>query len=103
MPNEIKRLDAKERIRKFAEQRTEKFNSEHKLQSFRVGELILLKASNVSSSIDNTTAKFHRLYNGPFMLSELVGKHTYIVTNPNTNKTIGKFHASSLRKYYIKN
>ena len=66
--------DAKERIRKFAGQRSEKFNADHKLQSFRVGELILLKALNVSSSIDNTTAKFNRLYNGPFMLTEQVGR-----------------------------
>ena len=40
VPNEIKRLDAKERIKKLAEQRTEKFNSEHKLQTYRVGELV---------------------------------------------------------------
>ena len=59
VPNEIKRLDAKERIKKFAEQRTEKFNSEHKLQSFTVGELILLRALNVGRSIDNTKAKLH--------------------------------------------
>ena len=81
MPSEVKRLDAKERIRKFAEQRSEKFNSDYKLQSFRAGELILLKALSVSSSIDNTTAKFNRIYNGPFMLTEQVGKQTYIVTN----------------------
>ena len=37
------------------------------------------------------------------MLTEQVGKQTYIVTNQNTNKTIAKFHASSLRKYYVKN
>ena len=49
---------------------------------------------------DNTAAKFFRLYNGPYTLSEQVGKNTFILTNPNTNRAIGKFHASSLRKYY---
>ena len=91
------------RDRKYAEQGTEKFNSEHKLQTFKVGELVLLKALNVGRSADNTAAKIFRLYNGPLLLSEQVGKHTYIVTNHITNKTIGKFHATLLRKYYVKN
>ena len=64
--------------------------------------MVLLKALNVGCSEDNTAGKFFRLYNGPFLLSEQVGKNTYIVTNHITNRTIGKFHASSLRKYYDK-
>ena len=62
--------------------------------SFKVGETVLLKALNVGRSADNTVAKFFGLYNGPFFF-------TYIVTNHITNRTIGKFHASSLCKYYV--
>ena len=102
VPNEVKHLEARRRIKKSAEERTEKFNAEHKLLTFKIGEIVLQKALNVGRSEDNTAAKFFRLYNGPFLLSEQVGKNTYIVTNPTTNRTIGKFHASSLRKYYVK-
>ena len=62
LPNEIKRLDAKDRIKKYAEQRIEKFNCEHKLQTFKVSELVLLKALNVGRSAGNTAARFFRLY-----------------------------------------
>lgn len=50
--------------------------------------MILLKALNASSGVDNTTAKFQRLYNGPFALTEQVGKNTYIVTDRGRNKRI---------------
>ena len=72
----------------------EKFNVEHKLLSFKVGEMVLLKALYVGHSADNTPAKFFSLYNGPFLLSVQVGKNMYIVMNHITNRTIGKFHAS---------
>ena len=40
-------MDAKDRIKIYAEKRAEKFNFKHKLQTFKVGELVLLKALNV--------------------------------------------------------
>ena len=70
--------------------------------SFKTGEKVLLRALNVGRREDNTAAKFFRLYNGPYVLSEQVGKNTFILTNPNTNHMIGKFRASPLRKYYVK-
>ena len=60
------------------------FNEEHKLLTFKIGEIVLQKALNVGRSEDSTAAKFFRLYNRPFLLSEQVGKNTYIVTNPTT-------------------
>ena len=102
IPVEIKKLEARRRIKKCAEELTEKFNAEHKLVSFKTGESVLLRALNVARREDNTAAKFFRLYNGPYTLSEQVGKNTFMLTNPNTNRAIGKFHASSLRKYYTK-
>ena len=97
IPNLVKKIEARTRIKRCAEERTEKFNADHKLVTFKTGEKVLLRALNVGNREDNTAAKFFRLYNGPYILSEQVGKNTYIVTNPNTNRVIGKFHASSLR------
>ena len=56
----------------------------------------------ISVSYTHLDVYKRQLYNGPYSLSEQVGKNTYIVTNPNPNCVIGKFHASSLRKYYVK-
>ena len=40
---QIKRVHADECIRKVANKRSEEFNATHKLQTFGVGELVLLK------------------------------------------------------------
>ena len=79
VPMEIKRVQADERIRKVATKRTEEFNTTHKLKTFGVGELALLKVHNVGKSEDNTATMFFLLYNGPFTLRDKVGKNTYIV------------------------
>lgn len=54
----------------------QKFHFEHKLHTFTIGELVLLMAFHGGHSNGNTTAKFFRLYNGPFILSEQIGKNT---------------------------
>lgn len=102
VPEIVKKIEAHKRIKNYADARTEKYNTEHKLVGFKVGERILLKALNVGHRYENTVAKFFRLYNGPFVLSEKVGKNTFIVSKPDNGRVIGKFHASALRKYYCK-
>ena len=62
--------------------------------------MVLLKANPVGRSEDNTSAKFFRLFNGPYKLRERVGRNTFIVVDENQNKVIGKYHGASLRKYY---
>ena len=61
IPNVVKRLEARRRIKKCAEERTEKFNADHKLVTFKTGEKVLLRALNVGHREDNTAAKFFRL------------------------------------------
>ena len=39
IPNVVKRIEARRRIKKCAEDRTEKFNADHKLVTFKTGEL----------------------------------------------------------------
>ena len=43
--------------------------------------MVLLKSLNIGRSEDNTAAKFFRLYNGPSLLSEQVGKNTVSYTH----------------------
>ena len=100
VPMQIKRVQTDERIRKLASKRSKEFNATHKLQTFTVGKLVLLKAHNVGFTEDNTETKFFCLDNGPYTLRERVGKNTYIIADKQINKGINKFHASSLQKYY---
>ena len=86
---QIKRVQVDEWIHKIANKRMEEFNAMHKLQTFRVGEIVLLKAHNVGKSEDNTATKFFQLYNSPFTLHEKIGKN--IVADEQKNKVIRKF------------
>ena len=66
----IKILQVNIRIKKVVNEITEEFNAIHKLQKFRIGELVLPKAHNIVKTEDNTTTKFFQLYNGAFTLHE---------------------------------
>lgn len=103
LPDHLKNAEAKARIEKATRNRAEKFTQSHKMVVFEVGEKVLLKANPVGKSSDNTAKKFFRLFDGPYTLSEKVGKNTFIVFDNNKNKTVGKFHSSAFRKYYCKN
>ena len=80
-------------------ERIERFNRTHKLQKFKEGEKILLKTNPVRKRSDKTAKKFFRLYDGPFTLQRQIGQ-TFIVYDNIRLKEVGKYHASSLRKFY---
>ena len=85
-------------VLKSPQERTEKFNKEHKLLTFKVGEMVLLKLLNVGRSEDNTAAKFFRyIMDLPYYPSKLVKILPLLLIH-----TTGKFHGSSLCKYYVK-
>ena len=79
VPLSVKVEYAKQRIIARGNKRIERFNLTHKLQQFNVGEIVLLKANPVGKRSENTAKKFFRLYNGPYILSQRVGRHTFIV------------------------
>lgn len=90
---------ASERIMDKGKKSADKYNQKHKLVRFEVGEEILLKSNPVSSTIDNTIAKFFPIFNGPYVIDKQVAKHTYIIKDVAKNRIIGKYHGNSLRKY----
>lgn len=100
LPLQNKRDLAKERIKKMGVKRKERYDRQHKLTNFALGERVLLKSNPVAKRIDRTAKKFFRIYNGPHILHEKKGPHTFLVYDPRKQKIIGKFHASSFRKLY---
>lgn len=77
-----------------------KWQDYHK-KIFDVGERILLKANRVGGRrIDNTAKKFFRLYEGPYVLRERVGRQTLIVYGDKRNKLIAKIQCQSVQKLF---
>ena len=101
MPLSVKVEYAKQRIIEEGNKRIEKYNRTHKLQRFDVGKQILLKTNPIEKRIDNTAKKFFRLYNGPYTLKQRVGRHTFIVYDERKEKDIGKYHATSFKKFCV--
>lgn len=100
LPSHLKSETAKTRIEKAVEHRTQKFNETHNTVTFHVGENVLLKANPIGKSIYNKAIKCFRIYDGPYILQEKVGRNTFIVVDESKNKILGKYHAAFLRKYF---
>lgn len=61
VPVHIKQLQVNGRFKKVAEKSINKFNKSHKLQTFQVQEIVLLKAHNFGKTDKSTALKFFRL------------------------------------------
>lgn len=101
VPYECINRITKDRIIRKGRVRADRFDRQHKLQTFEKGETILLKANPVASSVENKMAKFYRLFVGPYVLGRRLGRHTFMVLDTERNRVVGKYHASSFRKYYV--
>ena len=67
------------------------------------GEPVLVKACNVANTAAGRVAKFLALYEGPYTVKKRIARNTYILTNRNTLKERGQFHATDLKHYYTSN
>lgn len=63
---------------------------------FKEGDLVLLKANNISSAITSELKKFLLLFEGPFRIKKKIHAHTYLLIYPNES-----FHASHLKAYHV--
>lgn len=69
-------------------------------QSFQTGELVLLRANNLSSAIKAETKKLLLLFEGPFRIKKVIRDHTYLLEFIKFQKERGIFHASHLKRYH---
>lgn len=90
---------AKRNIIKKGKARASKFNKEHKMCKFNVGDLVLLRALNVSDTEKKKMAKLFEIYEGPYRLKRQVGEATYVLENPIDHKERGRFHVSMFKLY----
>lgn len=80
-------------------QRREAANPGKPYKPFEVGQLVLLKANNISSATDDVTKKFCLLFEGPYRVKKAIHHKTYVLEWPESGKERGVFHACHLKIY----
>jgi len=91
---------ARKNIIKKGEQRRKAFNQKHIFTKFAEGELVLIKACNISNAQNKVVGKLFELYQGPFRITKQVAPHTFQLSHLEKNTTLGTYHTANLRKYH---
>ena len=99
IPLGTKIMLARDRIKKKRGTHAIKENTDAHGTRYRIGDLILANACNLSNAADNLIAKFLSLYEGPYVIDEQRGSSTFKLVNPNTRETRGVFYVSNFRLY----
>lgn len=86
-------------IKQKGKRRADRFNSTHKISRFKLGDLVLVKALNVSNAKEKKMAKLFDLYEGPYEIKQQVGEATFVLENPRTGQERGRFHVSMFKIY----
>ena len=92
----------RERIRNEGERRKARLNKDKIGLTFQPGDLVLVRACNVANTAAGKVAKFLALYEGPYRIKEKIARNTYILSDMNTERERGQFHAMSLKPYHTK-
>lgn len=90
------------RIKNKREKAVTKANAKVREQcNFKVGELVLVKANQQSNAVLGKVAKFSEIYEGPYIVTKIIGNATYeIAYLTGKKKTRGIFNVRLLRRYH---
>ena len=99
MAREQKLSLAAKRIRRKAHLRSEKSKSKNP-NKYRVGDLVLVKALNISNTVAKIIAKFMSIYEGPYCIKKQIGPSTYLLTNIDDFSERGVFNSILFRPYF---
>ena len=97
---ENKLMLVEQRIRKKGNYRAKLHADKHKFAEYKIDDLVLIKANNISKAESKITAKFLALYEGPYRLKQKVSENPFKLENPNTKEIRGQFHANLFKKWY---
>lgn len=70
---------------------------------FKKDDLVLLRANPISQAQNEITKKFMLLYEGPYIISEVVATKTYRLSFRETGRERGIFHAAHLKLFSCEN
>ena len=89
---------AKENINKHFKNRQK--NQKTSKVELNIGDKVLLRVRHLSNALDHVTTKFFHLYEGPYLITKIVGKNAFVlIDSKNNNKIIGTYNRANLRKY----
>ena len=91
---------AKENICKAQQQQTSIANRHRRLQSFNLGDQVLLSTKNLPVTSATTIKKFSSCFIGPFSITQVVNNVSYRLQLPPTMKIHPIFHVSLLKPYH---
>ena len=100
MPLERKLVLVGERIHKIGQKRAQKFNNMRNVATYQTGELVMVKAYNISDKMLGRSAKFMAVFEGPYIVKKLIRDSTAVIVDPQTNMERGMFHFNDLKKYW---
>jgi hypothetical protein len=67
---------------------------------FEAGDLVLLKANNISSEYGAEIQKFLLLYERPFQVKKRIQTGVYVLMYQHNQKERGTFHVSNMKPFY---
>lgn len=91
--------EVRERIvKKFKGRKSRHDKKLRQITTFEIGDLVLVKANNISIRANKQIEKFFKIYEGPFSIRKRYGKTTYLIQD-STGRIVGTHHINNLRKY----
>ena len=102
MAREQKLMLSAKRIKRKGILRSNKMSQKTNCIKYRVGDLVLVKALNVSDTVAKMIAKFMAIYEGPYIIKEQKQDSSFLLSNIDNFSDRGTFNASSLIPYYVK-
>ena len=68
--------------------------------TYQTGELVLVKAYNISDKMLGRSAKCMAVFEGPYIVKKLIRNSTAVIVDPQTNMERGMFHVNDSKKYW---
>lgn len=91
---------AHKRLLTRAQRRQLRFNDQHKLTEFKIGEEVLVRTHPQSSAQDGFIKKFFLLYDGPYTVVATRGSNWYELVNLETGENKGIQNIVNLKAYH---
>lgn len=86
-------------IEEKGKKRSARLKRSTKVWEIAIGDMVLVKANNVSNPAKSILAKFLALYEGPYRVSKQVASATYELFDDRRGKLRGTFHKNNLKGF----
>jgi len=101
--NNMKREQIVQIVASRIEKRAKKLESKQKNQSniiYKEGQFVLIRDHHLSNTYNKEIKKLFHIYNGPFIITKIVGKNMMAVRNIDSERE-ELINVSEVRPYYV--